>query len=180
MPSQWETSLQSNTVSHWPGANLESALAMGYLLWEFWRTWIHNNGTALEFASMRLAYRKAISKIKKIFTGSTSFTVVSDVYGSFIPYKTTFIKYCFIQQISKLLGHWISRLLESFEIHWVKLVLHMRGAVITQCPRRQTRGNRLAVCPLHMVGSTAENAIWNRSLDHIIRSLCGCTMCCMS
>ena len=26
VPSQWETSLQSNTVSHWLGANLESAL----------------------------------------------------------------------------------------------------------------------------------------------------------
>ena len=26
MPSQWETSLQSNTVSHWLAANLESAL----------------------------------------------------------------------------------------------------------------------------------------------------------
>ena len=26
-PSQWETSLQSNTVSHWLGANLESALS---------------------------------------------------------------------------------------------------------------------------------------------------------
>ena len=25
-PSQWETSLQSNTISHWLGANLESAL----------------------------------------------------------------------------------------------------------------------------------------------------------
>ena len=25
-PGQWETSLQSNTVSHWLGANLESAL----------------------------------------------------------------------------------------------------------------------------------------------------------
>ena len=28
-PSQWETSLQSNAVSHWLGANLESALAHG-------------------------------------------------------------------------------------------------------------------------------------------------------
>ena len=27
-PSQWETSLQSNAVSHWLGANLESALLM--------------------------------------------------------------------------------------------------------------------------------------------------------
>ena len=26
LPSQWETSLQSNAVSHWQGANLESAL----------------------------------------------------------------------------------------------------------------------------------------------------------
>ena len=32
-PSQWETSLQSNTVSHWLGANLETALILltGYL-----------------------------------------------------------------------------------------------------------------------------------------------------
>ena len=29
-PRQWETSLQSNTVSHWVGANLESALILGY------------------------------------------------------------------------------------------------------------------------------------------------------
>ena len=28
-PSQWETSLQSNTVSHWLGANLQSALQHG-------------------------------------------------------------------------------------------------------------------------------------------------------
>ena len=28
-PSQWGTSLQSNAVSHWLGANLESALAFG-------------------------------------------------------------------------------------------------------------------------------------------------------
>ena len=33
-PSQWETSLQSNAVSHWLGANLESALH-----WSEWRWW---------------------------------------------------------------------------------------------------------------------------------------------
>ena len=32
-PSQWETSLQSNTVSRWLGANLESAL------WHIWDQW---------------------------------------------------------------------------------------------------------------------------------------------
>ena len=29
-PSQWETSLQSNAISHWLGANLESSLLMAY------------------------------------------------------------------------------------------------------------------------------------------------------
>ena len=32
VPSQWETSLQSNAVSHWLGANLESALCDGNYL----------------------------------------------------------------------------------------------------------------------------------------------------
>ena len=31
--SQWETSLQSNAVSHWLGAHLESALSCYFLLW---------------------------------------------------------------------------------------------------------------------------------------------------
>ena len=31
-PSQWKTLLQSNVVSHWPGASLESALMFKYLL----------------------------------------------------------------------------------------------------------------------------------------------------
>ena len=37
-PSQWETSLQSNTVSHWLGANLESSLHVLYftLAWSWW------------------------------------------------------------------------------------------------------------------------------------------------
>ena len=32
VPSQWETSLQSNAVSHWLGANLESVLQLPWLL----------------------------------------------------------------------------------------------------------------------------------------------------
>ena len=32
-PSQWEMSLQSNTVSHWLGANLESALLSCQTIW---------------------------------------------------------------------------------------------------------------------------------------------------
>ena len=46
-------------------------------------------------------------KICNIFTGTSyrlllSFTVISDVYKSFIPHKTTFTKYCPTQWISKL------------------------------------------------------------------------------
>ena len=44
-----------------------------------------------------------------------SFTVISDVYSSFIPNEITFTKYCLTQWISKLLG--------SFEIHWVRQYL---------------------------------------------------------
>ena len=35
-PNQWETSLPSNDVSHWLGANLESAL---YQTWRVWSPW---------------------------------------------------------------------------------------------------------------------------------------------
>ena len=69
-------------------------------------------------------------KLGKIFTGLTyklllSFKVISDVYKSFIPNKTTFTKYCFTQ--------WISKLPRSFEIHWVSQYLiiftHLVGIV---------------------------------------------------
>ena len=45
-PSQWETSLQSNTVSHWLGANLESALVLmdEIHVWQIW--WTKRNGNA--------------------------------------------------------------------------------------------------------------------------------------
>ena len=44
-----------------------------------------------------------------------SFIVISDIYKSFIPNKTTFTQYCLSQCISKLPG--------SFEIHWVRQYL---------------------------------------------------------
>ena len=58
-----------------------------------------------------------VKNYKKIFTGPThrlllSFTVISEVYRSFIPHKTAFTKYCLTQWISKFPG--------SFEIHWVR------------------------------------------------------------
>ena len=53
----------------------------------------------------------------EIFAGPTysvilSFTVISDVYRSFIQNKTAFTKYCLTQWIPKLPG--------GFEIHWVR------------------------------------------------------------
>ena len=58
-----------------------------------------------------------LSKNKKTFTGPTynllwRFSVFSNVHRSFIPNKTTLTKCCLTQLISKLIG--------SFEIHWVK------------------------------------------------------------
>ena len=62
----------------------------------------------------------AVSEISKISTGLTnklplSFTIISKVYRSFIPNRTTFTKYCFTQ--------WISKLTWSFEIHFVRQYL---------------------------------------------------------
>ena len=56
-------------------------------------------------------------KLGKIFTGPAnksllSFIVISDVYKSCIPDKTTFIRYCITQ--------WVSKLHRSFEIYWVR------------------------------------------------------------
>ena len=55
-----------------------------------------------------------MSKIRKHIYRS-DVQVTSDVYRSFIPNKTTFTKYCLTQ--------WISKLLRSFEIDWVRLFL---------------------------------------------------------
>ena len=42
-PRQWETSLQNNIVSHWLGANLESALCVICGIWR-WQLWRHGHG----------------------------------------------------------------------------------------------------------------------------------------
>ena len=42
---QWETLLQNNTISHWVGTNLESALYFCVLLFLFW---IKHNQTLQE------------------------------------------------------------------------------------------------------------------------------------
>ena len=53
---------------------------------------------------------------KKIYRSNIqlllSFTVILDVYRPIIPNKTTFTKHCLTQ--------WISKLLRSFKIHWVR------------------------------------------------------------
>ena len=56
-PSQWETSLQSNAVSHWLGANLESALCTSH--WMSWyktpgyRTQVWDNHTILSLPGLK-------------------------------------------------------------------------------------------------------------------------------
>ena len=56
-----------------------------------------------------------MSKIRKtIHNLSSRFTVISDVYWSFIPKETISTKCCLTQ--------WISQIPGSFEIHWVRQV----------------------------------------------------------
>ena len=74
----------------------------------------------------------AVPIIGKIFTGPTyklllSFTVNSNVYRSFIPTKSTFIKCCRNQWISKLPG--------SFDIHWVRQYLVYFTGLVGHCKR---------------------------------------------
>ena len=90
------------------------------------------------FAVVRLH----MSKIRKIYTGPTyklffSFAVISDVYWSFIPNKTVFTMYCLTQWISKLLG--------SFEIHWVRQYLvNVRDltCIVSNCLQDQANFHR--------------------------------------
>ena len=66
------------------------------------------------------ALHSQCQKLGKKFTGPMfklllRFTVISNVYRSCMPNKTTSAKYCLTQWISKLPG--------SFEIHWVRQYL---------------------------------------------------------
>ena len=60
-------------------------------------------------------YRSVKNEGKYLQVRPLSFMVISDVYTSYIPNKTTFTEYCITQ--------WISELHGSFEIHWVKQYL---------------------------------------------------------
>ena len=71
------------------------------------------------FYSANITHVYSVKKLEKIFTGAIcelllSFKASLYVYRSFIPNKTTFIKYCLT---------WISKLSTSFEIHWVRQYL---------------------------------------------------------
>ena len=58
-PSQWETSLQSNAVSHWLGANLESDSRLAPSQWERSlqsNATSHWLGTNLESACLNISY----------------------------------------------------------------------------------------------------------------------------
>ena len=76
-----------------------------------------NNNTPGQATIYPSNHVHAVSKFRKIFTGPTyklllSFTVISDVYMSFIRDETPSTKYCLTQSISKLTG--------SFKIHWIR------------------------------------------------------------
>ena len=75
------------------------------------------NGSCSLYPKWRVCilWLKQCQKWGQIFTGLMRklylrFTIISDVYRSFMPNKTAYTKDCLTQWISKLLG--------SFEIHW--------------------------------------------------------------
>ena len=95
-----------------------------FITWRHTATW----AVALSCCGLRCQSQVCMGNITvyqsqkwaKIFTGATyklffSFSVISDVYRSFIPNKSTFTKYCLTQWISKHSGR--------FEIHWVRQYL---------------------------------------------------------
>ena len=51
-PSQWETSLQSNDISHWLGANLESALQF------MWPIWLKSFSSSFRYVFEATEYRE--------------------------------------------------------------------------------------------------------------------------
>ena len=55
--SQWETSLQSNTVSYWLGANLESALYSIACAWKIWENLMHLNTIWTQLANLYMMCR---------------------------------------------------------------------------------------------------------------------------
>ena len=114
-PGQWETSLQSNAVSHWLGANLESALYKSYWWWMGEAIWPLN---PMQWVSARK------TKLQCISNGVTSFLHkpiewVTQLWAH--PCKTThptnsqvlyarFEKYIGLNTLScgqyGLIGHW--------------------------------------------------------------------------
>ena len=96
-------------------------------------------------------------ELGKIFTGPThklllGFTVIPDVHMSFISNRTTFIKYCLTQWISKFTG--------SFEIHWVRQYpLNFTGltlADIVNCLQDRVNLHRSRPWQIVLIYNTAE------------------------
>ena len=109
-------------------------------------------------------------KWRKIFTGPTyycsyyffSFMIISDVYSSFIPNKTTLTKYCLTQWIPKLPGifenHWVRQYLVNF----TGLVGKVNITVYNTEPISQVLG--MANCPNFehcVISNTLPCSIWH-------------------
>ena len=131
-PFQWLGSLTNITVNtlqvgffqkhtiylyfmswHWGGTGISNPLS-----WKTRTSWscMVNTMVADDEDMQGATVLAQCQKLGNIITGLTyrlllSFTIISDVYRSFIKDKITFSKYCLTQ--------WISKLPRSFEINWV-------------------------------------------------------------
>ena len=80
-PSQWETSLQSNAVSHWLGANLESAVGIHIFFKSYPHYWLsRRHATAQLFNIPIQVYRRLVPVLPSI-NGTTKLQAIAQQMG---------------------------------------------------------------------------------------------------
>ena len=136
-PSQWETSFQSNAVSHWLGTNLESALGciMVMAISCYVHVWLfikYNHKQVCCFIS-QLPLWLSIIRVKRILTpGDTIMIVGQDSLVSIELVKCMII--AFYQEIdslydSRMMSCWALRFLP---LTWAEFLLEMLEVLITE------------------------------------------------
>ena len=89
-PCQWETSLQSNAVSHWIGANLDSARADSGLAPSQWETSLQSNAVSHWLgANLESAYRIDLPAHLCGITAWIMFGELTGLLTGFQPYRHT-------------------------------------------------------------------------------------------
>ena len=134
-PSQWETSFQSNAISHWLGTNLESALGciMVMAISRYVHVWLfikYNHKQVCCFIS-QLPLWLSITCVKRISTpGDTIMIVGQDSLVSIELVKCMII--AFYQEIDSLYDSRMMSSLRFLPLTWAESLLEMLEVLITE------------------------------------------------